>query len=150
MDAIALRPATAADVDFCFHVHKASFSPYVAQVWGWDDDFQRAIHARNFSPPHVQIVTADGVDVGRLDIDDLGDELFIVLIELLPSHQGRGIGAGIIRNLLDRAAAQGKRVSLNVLEVNTRAYQLYRRLGFAETARIVEGPAVKIRMICGS
>jgi ribosomal protein S18 acetylase RimI-like enzyme len=98
----------------------------------------------------VQIVTADGVDVGRLDIDDLVDELFIVLIELLPSHQGRGIGAGIIRNLLDRAAAQGKRVSLNVLEVNTRAYQLYRRLGFVETARIVEGPAVKIRMISGS
>jgi hypothetical protein len=37
-----------------------------------------------------------------------------------------------------------------VLEVNTRAYQLYRRLGFVETARIVEGPAVKIRMVSGS
>jgi ribosomal protein S18 acetylase RimI-like enzyme len=52
--------------------------------------------------------------------------------------------------LLDRASCEGKQVALNVLAVNPRAHQLYRRLGFTETARIVEGPAVKIRMVAGS
>ena len=38
---------------------------------------------------------------------------------------------------------------LNVFEVNRRAYKLYRRLGFTEDRRFVEGPAVKIRMVAG-
>ena len=38
---------------------------------------------------------------------------------------------------------------LNVFEVNRRAYKLYRRLGFTEDRRFVEGPAVRIRMVAG-
>ena len=118
--------------------------------WGWDEDDQREIHARNFKPSQVQIDTADGVDVGRLDVDDRDNELFILLIELLPSHQGRGIGGELIQSLLDRATADGKQVALNVLTVDPRAYELCWRLGFTEVSRIVEAPAVKIRMIAGS
>lgn len=39
-----------------------------------------------------------------------------------------------MRGVLDDAFADGKRVCLNVLRVNTAAYRLYRRLGFAEAA----------------
>jgi GNAT superfamily N-acetyltransferase len=59
------------------------------------------------------------------------------------------LGSRLIRTVLDRAAAEGKPLVLNVLEVNRRAYELYRRLGFTEDRRFVEGPAVKIRMVAG-
>lgn len=60
----------------------------MTEVWGWDEDEQRAIHTGIFQPERVQIITANGVDVGRLDVDYGDQETFIWLIELLPSHQG--------------------------------------------------------------
>lgn len=87
------------------------------------------------------------MEVGRLDVDYGDEETFLLLVELSPTHQGRGIGSRLIQQLLDRSAAQGKPLSLNVLEVNRRAYALYKRLGFVEARRIVDGPAVKIRMV---
>ena len=95
-----------------------------------DEDDHRAIHARNFKPERVQIVSVDGVDVGRLDVDFGDEEIFLLIVELSPTHQGRGIGSRLIQQLLDQAAVEGKPLALNVLEVNHRAYALYRRLGF--------------------
>jgi ribosomal protein S18 acetylase RimI-like enzyme len=149
MDTLALRPATSADIEFCFDLHKSSFYQYVTEIWGWDEKDQRAIHSRDFKVGRVQIVTANGVDVGRLDVDYGDEEIFLLLIELLPNHRGQGLGSRLIRTVLDRAAAEGKPLVLNVLEVNRRAYELYRRLGFTEDRRFVEGPAVKIRMVAG-
>ncbi len=82
-----------------------------------------------------------------MDADHRDQETFIWLIELLPSHQGRGIGGRLIRTILDEARSQGKTLGLNVLDVNRCAYALYRRLGFIEVRRLIEGPAVRIRMI---
>src|ERR1700754_1993641 len=121
MDTLALRPATSADIEFCFDLHKSSFYQYVTEIWGWDEKDQRAIHSRDFKLGRVQIVTANGVDVGRLDVDYGDEEIFLLLIALLPSHRGQGLGSRLIRTVLDRAAAEGKPLVLNVLEVNRRA-----------------------------
>src|SRR5882757_5443639 len=75
------------------------------------------------------------------------DEIFLGLIELAPEYQGRGIGSRLIRELIDGAG--GKRVTLSVLGVNDRAYQLYRRLGFTEVSRDGVAPEVRIRMAVG-
>jgi ribosomal protein S18 acetylase RimI-like enzyme len=129
MNDVALRPATADDAEFFVDLHQASLGPYVNQIWGWDDDEQRAYLARHLVLERVCVIVVDGVDAGRLDVEERDDEVFLALIELAPDHQGRSIGSRLIRELLDRAGADGKRVTLSVLEVNPRAYQLYRRLG---------------------
>lgn len=147
MDDVGLRPATEDDHEFFFRLHAVSLGPYVDEVWGWDDDEQRAYLRRNSILEHVRVIVTKGFDVGRLDVVDGDDEIFLLLIELLPSHQGRGIGSRLIGALVDRAHAQGKRLRLNVLKVNDDAHRLYRRLGFTELGRDVDGPAVKIRMI---
>jgi ribosomal protein S18 acetylase RimI-like enzyme len=87
----------------------------------------------------------DGVDAGRLDVEERDEEVFLGLIELAPEYQGRGIGSRLIRVLIDGAG--GKRVTLSVLGVNDRAYQLYRRLGFTEVSRDGVAPEVRIRMV---
>jgi ribosomal protein S18 acetylase RimI-like enzyme len=146
MDGVRLRPATADDFEFFFDLHKRSLGPYVDQVWGWDDDDQRAYLERNIAPEHTQVIVVDGVDIGRLNVEDHDDEVFLGLIEITPDYQGRGIGAQLIQTLLDDAFAQDKRVRLNVLQVNSRAYQLYRRLGFTEVIREGVAPEIRIRM----
>jgi ribosomal protein S18 acetylase RimI-like enzyme len=144
---IVLRPATAADAEFFFDLHKASLGPYVDQIWDWDDADQRAYLARNLVLEHVRVIVVDGVDVGRLDVEEGDDEIFLALIELSPDHQGRSIGSRLIRDLLDRGSADGKRVTLSVLEVNRRACQLYRRLGFTVVSRGGTAPEIRIRMV---
>jgi ribosomal protein S18 acetylase RimI-like enzyme len=145
--AISLRPATADDVEFLHTLHEASLGPYVDEVWGWDDAEQRAYLTRNLVLERVRVIVLDGVDVGRLDVQEGDDEIFLALIELAPDHQGRGVGSRLIRDILDRA--DGKPVVLSVLAVNDRAYRLYRRLGFTEISRDGVAPEVRIRMAVG-
>lgn len=134
MHRIDFRPATADDFAFFFQLHKDTLGPYVDQVWGWDDEDQRAHLRRTIDYDATQVIVTDEVDIGRLKVDRRQHEVYLGLIEIAPSHQGRGIGGQIVRGVLDDAFADGKRVCLNVLRVNTAAYRLYRRLGFAEAA----------------
>jgi ribosomal protein S18 acetylase RimI-like enzyme len=144
---IVLRPATAEDAGFFYSLHEAALGPYVDQIWGWDDDEQRAYLREHLVLDRARVIVVDGEDAGRLDVEERDDEVFLALIELAPGHQGRGIGSRLIRDILDQA--DGKRVTLSVLGVNHRAHHLYRRLGFTEISRYGVAPEVRIRMAAG-
>jgi ribosomal protein S18 acetylase RimI-like enzyme len=133
--AIALRPATPADEEFCYQLHKAAMGEYITAIWGWDEQVQRGFHQRAFSPHRWQIITDAQADIGMLDVDYRPGEIYLVHIEIHPGHQGRGIGTRIISALVDEAHAKGQDLVLDVLTVNRRAEALYRRLGLTEVAR---------------
>ena len=133
--AIALRPATPADAEFCYQLHKAAMGEYIAAIWGWDEQVQRAFHERAFNPHRWQIITAGQADTGMLDVDYRPGEIYLSRIEIHPGHQGRGIGTQIISALLEEAERTGQNLVLDVLTVNRRAQALYRRLGLTEVAR---------------
>jgi ribosomal protein S18 acetylase RimI-like enzyme len=145
MEDIALRPATADDVEFFAALHKRTLGPYVDKIWGWDDDQQRAYLTEHLVLDRVRVIVVDGADAGRLDVEERDDEVFLGLIELAPEYQGRGIGSRLIRELVDHA--DSKLVTLSVLGVNDRAQRLYRRLGFTEVSRDGVAPEVRIRMV---
>ena len=50
-------------------------------------------------------------------------------IALLPDYRNRGIGSGLLRDLLEEAAVTGKRLTIHVERYNP-ALRLYRRMGF--------------------
>jgi ribosomal protein S18 acetylase RimI-like enzyme len=143
MTSIALRPATPADSEFCYQLHKAAMGDYVAAVWGWDEQVQRDFHARAFNPGRWQIITADGADAGLLDVEYRPGEIYLSRIEICPDHQGHGIATYLIRALIDEAGQKGQDLVLDVLAVNHRAQALYQRLGMTEVARHGDG---KIRI----
>src|ERR1051326_5211850 len=129
-----LRAATHADYDFLFGLHVATMKALVTQVWGWDEAFQRAHFREHFDPARSKVVVVDGHDVGAISVDRRPGELYIANVELLPAFQGRGIGAALIRDVLEEAAREGLSVGLQVLHAN-RAARLYERLGFREVGR---------------
>jgi ribosomal protein S18 acetylase RimI-like enzyme len=118
---------------------------YVAAVWGWDEQVQRDHHARTFTPRRWRIITVNGADVGMLSVEYRPDEVYLARIELLPRHQGKGIGTRIISMLLADAGRRGHDLVLDVLAVNVRARALYRRLGLTEAAPVSDGD-VRVRM----
>ena len=145
MTVIALRPATPADGEFCYRLHKAAMGGYITAIWGWDEQVQRDFHARAFSPGRWQIITADGTDIGMINIEYRPGEIYLARIEIDPGHQGRGIGTRLIGELIGQARAKGQDLVLDVLAVNHRAQALYQRLGMTEVARHGDGN-IKITM----
>jgi ribosomal protein S18 acetylase RimI-like enzyme len=142
---LGLRPATPADNELCYRLHRAAMRAYVEAVWGWDESVQRGFHERGFDPGRTQIITVDGQDAGVLIVEHRPAEIYLGRIELHPDRQGRGVGSRLIRRLLHDAAIRRQPLTLEVLTVNTRAHQLYQRLGFREVGR--HGPDnIKIRM----
>ena len=135
MTSVALRPATTADSEFCFQLHKAAMGDYITAIWGWDEQRQRDFHGRSFNPGRWQIITADGTDIGMIDVEYRPAEIYLSRIEIHPKYQGDGIGTRIISALIDEAGRNGQDLVLDVLTVNHRAQALYRRLGMTEVAR---------------
>ncbi|HZE82215.1 MAG TPA: GNAT family N-acetyltransferase [Candidatus Polarisedimenticolia bacterium] len=60
----------------------------------------------------------------------------ITTVATLPGHEGRGYATAIMRNLIDRIHARSERPFLTVRTDNTRALEIYRRLGFKERTRL--------------
>ena len=137
---IGLRPATPADSELCYQLHRAAMRGVVEAIWGWDEAEQRNYHRRGFDPASTRIITLDGHDAGVLIVHDRPGEIYLARIELHPDHQGRGIGTHLIRQLLAEAP-----VVLEVRTVNQRAHALYQRLGFREISR--ENGKIRMRAV---
>ncbi len=129
-----LRPATADDYDFLFALHRASMRAYIDTIWGWHEDWQQEYFRQKFDPARRQIIEIDGQNAGVLVVERRADSLYLELIELLPAFQGRGVGTAILRQLIDRARAEGVPLTLHVLRSNDAARRLYERLGLRVVA----------------
>ena len=77
----------------------------------------------------TSVVTAYGVDVGRLRVVRTAELVELAGLQLPPAHQGRGLGTRIIHDLMTEAASSGRGFGLSVENDNPRARALYDRLG---------------------
>ena len=130
MEEVSLRKARASDSEFIFTVKKAAYREYVEQVWGWDDDYQRERHNREFASHDFHIIQFCETDVGFFITSSTSDTLKVNQIFILPEYQGRGIGSACMTRIIDNANLEQRSVELQVLKVNTRGIDLYQRLGF--------------------
>ena len=60
----------------------------------------------------------------------------ITTVATMPGHEGRGYATAIMRSLIDRIRSRGEQPFLTVRTDNTRAVEIYRRLGFKERTLI--------------
>lgn len=133
----ALRPATEADYDFLYALHVATMKEHVTAVWGWDEVAQQDMFRQRFDPALRQVIVVSGWDAGMLEVRWSETEVFIANVLIAPAFQRRGIGAAILRDILDEADARGLPVLLRVLHGNS-ARRLYERLGFVVTEETPE------------
>jgi ribosomal protein S18 acetylase RimI-like enzyme len=138
---ITLRAATGEDEPFLREVYAGTRADELALV-NWNDEQKAAFLDMQFRAQHTyyheqmpgaayDVILEDGVAVGRLYVDFRPDDIHIIDIALLPQHRNRGIGAHLIRQIMEKAAANSQSVSLYV-EMFNRARRFYDRLGFRE------------------
>jgi ribosomal protein S18 acetylase RimI-like enzyme len=128
---VTLRAATSGDFDFGFEVTELAMRGYIEQTWGlWDDALHRRHHAATFTPDTHQVILVAGERAGILAVEPQPAHVQLEKLYLLPGARNRGVGAQVLRSVLQRAIAGGRRVRLRVLTVNTPAQRFYARHGF--------------------
>ena len=137
--AITLRPAQPDDDEFLFELYAGNRREEM-QAWGLDGPMldqmlrmqfngQQGTYSVQFAQADHHIIVHEGRSVGRILVDRSGAEIVLVDVALLPDVRGRGIGTGLLKDLLAEAEEAGRAVRLKVLLTNP-ARRLYERLGF--------------------
>jgi GNAT superfamily N-acetyltransferase len=136
---LTFRPIEPSDEAFLYQVYASTRTEELAPV-AWTNAEKDVFLRQQFSAQHRHyqehysdtdflIILLDAVPIGRLYVTRWKDEMRVVDIALLPEHRNSGIGTGILRDLMARAAAAGKPVRIHVEKFNP-ALRLYERLGF--------------------
>jgi ribosomal protein S18 acetylase RimI-like enzyme len=131
----SLRPLDPSELEWAFELEVAVMGDYIAASRGWDRETHRAIFDEQIVGDSLQVieVVADRASppsrAGLLRVDEHRTELALEIMELGPEWQGRGIGGEIISELLGRAEALGKPLTLFALTSDTRAIAFYERHG---------------------
>jgi GNAT superfamily N-acetyltransferase len=125
-----LRKASSGDADFIYRAVESTMRGYVEQTWGrFDEALTRKGVAEMVASGWCSIIEFGGEDIGVLSVERQPDQIRLDQLFILPSHQNRGIGTSILRDLAREARLAGKPVKLRLLLVNP-ARRLYEREGF--------------------
>ncbi|HEY7281680.1 MAG TPA: GNAT family N-acetyltransferase [Actinomycetota bacterium] len=150
-----LRPATEGDREFLVRVYWSTRSEELALTcWPQAEtdefvrmqfDLQDRHYRTAFPDAERSIVEIDGHPVGRLYVQRVDREIRILDIALLPRFRRRGIGGGLLADLVDEGSRSGRPVRIHV-EARNPAISLYKRLGFVRVAdegvyHLMERPA---------
>ena len=136
---VVFRPITKDDQPFLYTLYASTREDEIAQT-GWTDfekeNFlrqqfvaQHQFYTEQFSGADFNIIQIDDKPVGRLYIDHREDEIRLIDIALIPDYRSRGIGSGLLSDIITDAAKVKKPVRIHVEKYNP-ALRLYERLGF--------------------
>ncbi len=138
---LALRPATAGDLDFLRRLYGETRAAELAGM-AWPDTardhfldqqfaFQHRHYLQNFgTADFLLVVTQQDEPVGRFYVDAALPDLHIIDISLLHTWQGQGLGTALLQQAQQTAARLDRGVRLQVSAHNAGARRLYCRLGF--------------------
>jgi GNAT superfamily N-acetyltransferase len=91
---------------------------------------QRRGYREQYPQADERLILRDGVPIGWLIVDRSGADLRGIDIGLRPDAQGKGVGTAIIQALQREAADADRSMIISVQRFNSRALDLYLRLGF--------------------
>ena len=137
---ITFRPITHSDIPFLYTVYRSTRMEELSQAQFSEEELEDFLKTQ-FSLQHHQymnnysnatfeiIIINDSIPIGRLYMNESGDDMRIMDIALLPEFRNRGIGSTIMHHIIQTSEKLKKAVSLHV-EYNNPALRLYEKLGF--------------------
>ena len=131
-----LTSATSEDKAWLDRLRRAAYQDLFVATWGGWDEVRHLRHfAQCWEGGHIYILELQDERVGMLQVFENDDAVEISEIQIQPSHQGKGIGAQLLRDTIAQAHVRRKRVLLSTGLRNLGAVRLYERLGFRHVCR---------------
>lgn len=137
------------DLTFSFEMKRAALGPHVERKWGWNDEYQFAVHSQHFAEKPFFAIERQGERLGTVSLFEQDAFLRFGEFYLVPSSQGTGLGTRILQHCLELADALTLPVRLEYLKWNP-VGSLYRRHGFEVTGEtdihwLMERPALNLK-----
>jgi len=129
-----LRPAKPRDYFFAITLYLDGAKRHLSKIGRWDQRRLTVKFRHGYKRGRTQVVCVGGNAIGWMQVAEFVGRLHLRQLHLVPRFRGLGIGTRLIKDLLRRADALGKPVTLDVMHGN-RARLLYLRLGFRQTGR---------------
>lgn len=131
--ALSLRPAVPADEAFLLALRHRTMTGHLERAGEpTSPEAHRARVRHRFGD--IRIVLLDGEPVGMVKAYRDGDAWLLHQVQILPAHQGAGVGRRVVEGVIAAAGEAGLPVRLSVLDGNP-ARRLYERLGFRAVGR---------------
>jgi len=124
-----IRPASVADVEAVAELRAVVLRADLERLGRYDEQRVRQRLRDGFAPAHTWVIEVGGAFAGCVSLRPGEDAHWLEHFYLAPHLQGVGIGAAVLRRLLERCDRDGTRVRLNVLR-GSPARRLYERHGF--------------------
>ena len=132
----AIRKATNDDTNWLDDLRRQAYLNLFIETWGaWDEDRHTRHFAGFLQQGSISIIEVDLKSAGMIQVFETESEIELSEIQILPSHQSKGLGTAIIKDLVQKASSANKRILLSLGLKNTGAFALYSRLGFIEYDR---------------
>ena len=125
----SFEPAAAADAEGLVAIRIAAMRESLERIGRFDPQRARDRFLANFDPAHTRHVIVDGARVGFVVVRPQDDEWLLDHLYVLPAHQGRGIGAAVLQDVLASADARGQALRVGALR-GSDANRFYARHGF--------------------
>jgi ribosomal protein S18 acetylase RimI-like enzyme len=138
-DGLSLRPAQSADSNFLEALYSSTRddlrqinaeSGFVEELIKMQHALQMQGNAANYPDALQLVVEKFGEPIGRVIVDFGPNEVKILNIAFINEARGKGYGSGLLRGLQQVAAKLQTPLTLEVMQSNLQARQLYLRLGF--------------------
>ena len=125
---VTFRPITSADEPFLYEVYSSTREEELAQT-GWPESDKQAFlkmqfsaqqryYQEHFQKASFQIVLYKGQPAGRLYIDRNDKEIRLIDVALLAKYRNKGIGTGLLQDLLFEATQTRKPIRIHVEKFN--------------------------------
>ena len=124
-----LRPASTADVEAVAELRAVVLRADLERLGRYDERRVRQRLRDGFAPAYTWVIEVDGAFAGCVALRPAGGVHWLEHFYLAPHVQGCGVGAAVLRGLLERCDREGTVVRLNVLR-GSAARRLYERHGF--------------------
>jgi ribosomal protein S18 acetylase RimI-like enzyme len=126
---VALRNATAEDVEFCKRLYIDGMLPVMTAFAGWDANRLEKNFTRYFNLTCVRIIEMPQ-RCGWLQLEEKINELLISFLYLESASRRLGIGTQVIAQCIQDAKAGKKMCAIRCVKTNEGALRLYKSLGF--------------------
>ena len=123
---------TQSDADILVAIRIAAMRESLERAGRFDPQRARDRFLTSFDPALCRFIEADGARVGFVSVRPQQDHWLLDHLYIVPEHQGKGIGAAVLRQIF--ADADSHRISIRVGTLRgSESNRFYQRHGFRQT-----------------
>lgn len=128
---LSFSPTTQTDAEALVDIRIAAMRESLVRIGRFDPQRARERFLAAFEPALCRFIEADGVRAGFVLVRPLENHWLLDHLYLLPEHQGKGIGARVLREIFAHADQQCVTVRVGALR-GSDSNRFYLRHGFAQ------------------